>query len=259
MRDDVTSLISWAHTQNDPRYICIIILGHHWFRWRNLWLCAYPLPEQILTYCQLNPKKQTSVTFEVRYDTGIIIKVNAFENVVCQMVAILFRLICVSTLYGVTVSMETQSRLWSRQCVRLHHKLRYLSRSIPPGQQGPNKMAGLFADGIFKCIYTVIFYLWFEFHWSSYLWAAYVNLLVFCLLYWPYRDMFGGVIWFVCHSTGFPVVTLESVLSMAVADGLTPIWPMTSSAIMMRRQASVDWLFLVLHICVNELGQRLFG
>ena len=44
---------------------------------------AKPLPEPTLTYCQLDPKEQTSVKFESRY--GNFIPKNAFQNVVCEM------------------------------------------------------------------------------------------------------------------------------------------------------------------------------
>ena len=48
-----------------------------------------PLPEPILTYCQLDPEEQTSVKIESKYK--ISTEENAFENVVCKMEAILSR------------------------------------------------------------------------------------------------------------------------------------------------------------------------
>ena len=50
-------------------------------------LGAKPLTEPVLTYCQLDPQEQTSVKFESHYKTSI--HENAFENVVCEMAAIL--------------------------------------------------------------------------------------------------------------------------------------------------------------------------
>ena len=49
---------------------------------------AKPLPEPMLTFCQLDPQEQTSVKFEsTKFPTGEI----AFEKVVYEMVAILSR------------------------------------------------------------------------------------------------------------------------------------------------------------------------
>ena len=47
-----------------------------------------PLPEPMLTNCQLDPKEQTSVEFKSKY--MIFIHKNAFENVICEMAAISF-------------------------------------------------------------------------------------------------------------------------------------------------------------------------
>ena len=48
-----------------------------------------PLSEPVLTYCQLDPKEHISMNF-IR-NSNIFIQENMFENVVCQMVAILSR------------------------------------------------------------------------------------------------------------------------------------------------------------------------
>ena len=53
-------------------------------------LCdAKPLPRPMLTYCQLDPWEPTSVKFESKYEA--FIHQNSFENVLCEMVAILSR------------------------------------------------------------------------------------------------------------------------------------------------------------------------
>ena len=48
-----------------------------------------PLLEPMLTYCQLGPKDQTSVKFKLKYK--IFIHKDAFENVICEIPAILSR------------------------------------------------------------------------------------------------------------------------------------------------------------------------
>ena len=50
---------------------------------------AKPLPEPVLTYCQLVPWEQTSMNYN--QNTKLFIHEYAFENVVCKMAAILFR------------------------------------------------------------------------------------------------------------------------------------------------------------------------
>ena len=45
---------------------------------------AKPLPEPMLTYCQLDRQEQTSVIFQ-NQSSNIVIQENAFENVVCKM------------------------------------------------------------------------------------------------------------------------------------------------------------------------------
>ena len=45
---------------------------------------AKPLPKPMLTFCQLDSKEQTS-------NTKLFIHENAFENVVCEIAAILSR------------------------------------------------------------------------------------------------------------------------------------------------------------------------
>ena len=50
---------------------------------------AKSLPEPMLTYCQLGHLEQNSVTFEKK--SNIYIQENAFEDVVCEMAAILSR------------------------------------------------------------------------------------------------------------------------------------------------------------------------
>ena len=48
---------------------------------------AKPLPEPILTSCQLDPKEQTAVKFD-RNTKFSIHKNKSFENIVCEVVAI---------------------------------------------------------------------------------------------------------------------------------------------------------------------------
>ena len=43
----------------------------------------------MMTYCQLDPKEQTSVKFEPKYE--VFIHENTFEKIVCEMQAILSR------------------------------------------------------------------------------------------------------------------------------------------------------------------------
>ena len=50
---------------------------------------AKPLPEPMLTYCQLRPSVQTSMKSESKFK--IFNNENAFENVVCELAAILSR------------------------------------------------------------------------------------------------------------------------------------------------------------------------
>ena len=45
---------------------------------------AKPLPEPMLTYCQMDPPQQTSVNL----NTKLFINENEFENVVLEMAAI---------------------------------------------------------------------------------------------------------------------------------------------------------------------------
>ena len=52
---------------------------------------AKPLPEPMLTYCEMYPKKQTSVKCESKYKTFLFIHENEFENIVCKILAILSR------------------------------------------------------------------------------------------------------------------------------------------------------------------------
>ena len=49
-----------------------------------------PLSEPMLPYCQLDPKEHISVIFFIQ-NSEIFIQENPFENVVCEMVAILPR------------------------------------------------------------------------------------------------------------------------------------------------------------------------
>ena len=48
-----------------------------------------PLPEPMLTYCELDPWEGTSVKFE--WNTKLFIEEDAFENAVCEMATILSR------------------------------------------------------------------------------------------------------------------------------------------------------------------------
>ena len=48
---------------------------------------VFPLPETMLTYCQLDPQEQISMKFYRK--NRFCIKKNAFENVMCKMSAIL--------------------------------------------------------------------------------------------------------------------------------------------------------------------------
>ena len=50
---------------------------------------AKPLSEPMLGYCQLDPKEQTYENFNT--NSYIFIHENAFENVLCEMAAILSR------------------------------------------------------------------------------------------------------------------------------------------------------------------------
>ena len=48
---------------------------------------AKPLPEPMLSYCQLGPSEQTLVKLESKYET--FHSWNALENAICEMAAIL--------------------------------------------------------------------------------------------------------------------------------------------------------------------------
>ena len=69
---------------------------------------AKPLPEPVLTYCQFDHWEETSMKFELKF----VIHENAFENVVCEMVAIL------------------ATKLTSRYTLYLSHIPMNLSRSL---------------------------------------------------------------------------------------------------------------------------------
>ena len=75
-------------------------------------LGADTLLEHILTWCQLEPLKQTSRKFKPIYKSFHL--KNAFKNIVCKMSAILFRWChvnpdCISMLIGLTLSLPNSS------------------------------------------------------------------------------------------------------------------------------------------------------
>ena len=60
-------------------------------------LGAKPLPQPMMTFCQLNPEDPTPMKSESKYK--IFIHENEFENVVCEMTAIVSRSHCVNILF----------------------------------------------------------------------------------------------------------------------------------------------------------------
>ena len=50
-------------------------------------LATKPLPEPVLTHCQLDPEEKKSLKSKSKYKA---LHKNAFENVVCEMASILF-------------------------------------------------------------------------------------------------------------------------------------------------------------------------
>ena len=71
-------------------HICICELGQHWFRW---WLVACSAPSHYLNQCWLivNWTLRHNFQWNVNQNTKLIIHENAFENIVCEMTAILSR------------------------------------------------------------------------------------------------------------------------------------------------------------------------
>ena len=87
-----------------PLYSCPAYM-HQWTRSSlvQIMAChlfgAKPLPQTTLTYCQLAPWEQSEILINIQKP---LIHENAFENVICEMTAILFkeRLVnCVCHLY----------------------------------------------------------------------------------------------------------------------------------------------------------------
>ena len=71
-------------------YICIIELGHHWFR---KWLVSYSAPSHYLNQCWIiaNFTLRNKLQWNVNQNTKLFIHENVSENVVCEMAAILSR------------------------------------------------------------------------------------------------------------------------------------------------------------------------
>ena len=71
---------------------------------------AKPLPELMLTHCQLDPQEQISVKFESKYEHSI--EENAIEHVVCKMSAILSVPQGVKVISLQSITMATASGWW---------------------------------------------------------------------------------------------------------------------------------------------------
>ena len=67
--------------------------------------CTKPLSEPMLEYCQLDAEEQSSIKFN--HNLNIFIHQNAFESVVCEIVAILSQPQCVNDL-GTVISSLTK-------------------------------------------------------------------------------------------------------------------------------------------------------
>ena len=75
------------------KHICPDNFNHHWFRYRLVACGVKPLPKPMLKYCWLEPQKQTSGKCS---QCIIFIQENAYENVICEMAAILYQPQCVN-------------------------------------------------------------------------------------------------------------------------------------------------------------------
>ena len=71
-------------------HICVSESGQHWFR---QWLLAYSVPTHYLNQCSLIVHRtlRNKLQWNLNQNSKIFIEENAFESVVCEMVAILFR------------------------------------------------------------------------------------------------------------------------------------------------------------------------
>ena len=70
--------------------ICLSESGQHWFR---LWLVAYWMPSHFLNQCWVivNWTLGNHLQLNFNQNTKIFIHENVCENIICEMVAILFR------------------------------------------------------------------------------------------------------------------------------------------------------------------------
>ena len=77
-------------------HICVTWLENHWFR---LWLVAWMAPSHYLNHCWniVNWTLRNKLRWNFNRNSNIFIQENAFENVVCEMVAILSRPQCVNS------------------------------------------------------------------------------------------------------------------------------------------------------------------
>ena len=78
-------MVNCPNFKQDIRHFCVCGLVHHEFKY---WLDANPIPEPMLTQCQLGPYKQTYAKIESEYRH---LYENAVENNICKMAAILSR------------------------------------------------------------------------------------------------------------------------------------------------------------------------
>ena len=69
-------------------HICVGELGQHWF---SYWFVAYSAPSHYLNQCSLivNCTTRNKLQWNSKQNSKLFIEENAFENVVCEMAAIL--------------------------------------------------------------------------------------------------------------------------------------------------------------------------
>ena len=91
---------------------CVSESGQHWFRW---WLVAYSAPSHYLNQCWniVNWTLRNKHPWNFSQKLNFFIQENVFENVVCEMAAILSRGRWVKAHYNITHSRPMPRGLWS--------------------------------------------------------------------------------------------------------------------------------------------------
>ena len=85
--------------------------NHHWFRLR---LVAWPAPSHYLNQCWniVNSNLRNKFQWNPKWNSGIFIQENAFENVVCEMASIYSRPEWVNSLQALLWAIEANDAIW---------------------------------------------------------------------------------------------------------------------------------------------------